>query len=94
MPGYNVRFDKEAEDDLLRFPPLLASQVLEWIERCAISPSEHALKPSFPHHLFPKFHSTFSVEGSVYYVVALFQYSSDETSIEIRALSQTKIGGE
>ena len=83
--AYGVRYTAEAEADLARISsvdPVAASTILDQIDRLAADPASLSRKPGFPHRPFQKYQ--FSAGG--FFVTVLFQYSADETDIEIRAI--------
>lgn len=81
--SYAVVWEPDAQQDLDRLPPLLASVILDEIDRLAQRPTELSLPPSFPHPLFPKYQFWGFNGKHRYHVTVLFQYSQDERSIHI-----------
>jgi hypothetical protein len=80
--SYTISLTTDAESDLARFPPMLASHVLDQLDRLAADPVGLSRPPSFPHPLYQKFEFFWPPNGPPEaYVTVLFQYSQDETAL-------------
>ena len=81
--SYDVRLTPDAERDYARLQPLLASHVHDQLERLAADPVGLSQRPSFPHPLYQKYQFFWPPDSEDVHVTILFQYSQDETAIEI-----------
>jgi hypothetical protein len=89
--SYGVEFTAQADDDLAKLPPLVASNVLDQLERLAEDPVGLARPSRFP--FLPgrmMFQFNAEVEGS-WWITALFRYSEDERRIIILDLSAQQV---
>jgi len=90
--NFGVAWDSEANDDFDRIAkryPLVASRILDEIERLAQDPVGISRPPSFPHPLMPKHQFWAEDDTARCYVTVLFQYSVNERDIIIRKIGIT-----
>ena len=82
--SYAVRLTPDAERDLARLSPMLASHTLDQLDRLAADPVRLSRPPSFPHPLFQKYQFFWPPDAPLEaQVTILFRYSQDETAIEV-----------
>jgi hypothetical protein len=82
--SYAVSLTPDAESDLARLPALLASYVLDQLDRLAENPVALSKPPSFPHTLHQKYQFFWPPDAPAEaHITILFQYSQDVTTIHI-----------
>jgi hypothetical protein len=82
--SYAVSLTSEAERDLARLPPMLASHVLDQLEVLAKDPVRLSRPPSFPHPLYQKYQFFWPPDAPPEaHITILFRYSQDETTLEV-----------
>lgn len=85
--SYQVRLSPVAEGDLSRMNGMLAHHVLDQLEQLAGNPVGLSRPPSFPHPLYQKYQFFWPPDAQPEaHVTVLFQYSQDETALEIVAI--------
>ncbi len=75
---FAVEWEDEAEQDLAALPPLLASHVLDEIDRLADDPVRLSRPSHFPYRPAQAFQFSGELEGRTYYLTVLFHYREDE----------------
>ena len=86
MP-FAVEWEDEAEQDLDTLPPLIASQVLDQIDRLAEDPVRLSKPSFFPYRPAQAFRFPCSFEGRTYHVTILFRYRADEQGIILELIA-------
>jgi len=82
--SYGISLTPDVEADLARLPAMLASHVLDQLDRLAADPVGLSRPPAFPHPLYQKYQFFFPPEAPPEaHVTILFQFSQDETSLHI-----------
>jgi hypothetical protein len=82
--SYAVELTPTAERDLNALPPMLASHVLDHLDRLAADPVRLSRRGAFPHPLHQKYQFTWPPDAPLEAeVTILFRYSQDETALEI-----------
>ena len=82
--SYAVEMTPDAESDFARLSGMLASHVLDQLDRLAEDPVGLSRPPAFPHPLYQKYQFSWPPEAPPEaYVTILFQYSQDETTLQI-----------
>jgi hypothetical protein len=82
--SYAVELTQTAERDLAGLQPLLASHVLEQLDRLAAAPVRLSRRGAFPHPLHQKYQFPWPPDAPREAdVTILFRYSQDETTLEI-----------
>jgi hypothetical protein len=82
--SYATSLTPDAEDDLGRLSGMLASHVLDQLDRLAKDPVGLSRPPSFPHPLYQKYQFSWPPNAPPEaYVTIRFQYSQDETTLHI-----------
>jgi hypothetical protein len=82
--SYVAKLTPDAEADLARLPPMVASHVLDQLDRLAADPVGLSQPPSFPHPLYQKYQFPWPPDGPLESMLTiLFVYSQDETTIEV-----------
>jgi hypothetical protein len=79
--AYAVEWEAEAEQDLSRLPPLLASHVLDQVDLLVQDPVRLSRPSRFPYRPAQAYSFAHQYEGVTYYVTVLFSYRSDERTI-------------
>lgn len=70
--AYAIEFSPESEEDLRRLSPVVASYVLDQIERLAQDPLRLSSPGSFPYPLAQQYRFDDLLEGHRHYFVVLF----------------------
>jgi Txe/YoeB family toxin of Txe-Axe toxin-antitoxin module len=84
--SYAVSFSPEADEDFDRMAakdPLLASHVLDEIDRLAEDPRGLSLPPSLPHLLYPRYECWGRNDDRSHRIIILFRYTARPNEIEI-----------
>ena len=82
--SYAVALTPVAERDLEALPPMLASHVLDQLDRLAADPVRLSRRASFPHPLYQKYQFDWPTDAPPEAeVTILFRYSQDDTTLEI-----------
>ena len=92
--GYGIIYSAEADADYRRIVakhPIVASRILDEIDKLAVDPVSLALRPSFPHQFFPKYQFWADIESGRCFITILFQYAVNESDILIRGIGITEI---
>ena len=91
--SYAVELTPVAEGDLDSLPPMLASHVLEQLDRLAADPVRLSRRGSFPHPLYQKYQFYWPPDAPrEAEVTILFRYSQDETTLEIVGIGVVHYG--
>ena len=86
--SYNVAFEDEASEGLLRLPPLIASKVLDEIDRLAQVPAGLSRPSYFPYLPVGQIYQFWcETAEDRFWISIFFQYSPDETSIVVLAIT-------
>ena len=86
--SYNVAYEDEASEGLLRLPPVIASKVLDEIDKLAEDPAGLSRPSYFPYLPVGQIYQFWCEDGDRrFWVSVFFQYSPDETSIIILAVT-------
>jgi len=85
MP-FGVEWAPRGDDDYNRLPPLLASRVLEEIDKLAANPLHLSRPAKGPNQLYQRHVFLCEHDGEEVVVTIVFQYSQDELSIEIMGI--------
>ena len=92
MP-YAVEYTPKAEADLDKLRPLIASFILDEIDRLAIDPVALGRKSFFPHPIDRQVFETRYEAGNLTYVFRIFfRYKPGETTLVILAIFTQTIG--
>ena len=92
--GYGVIFSAEAEEDIERIAskyPVVASRILDEVEKLAADPVALSLRPGFPHLLMPKYQFWSDIDSGACQVTILFRYASNESDIVIQMIGILEI---
>jgi hypothetical protein len=83
---FTVEWANEAEEDLDALPPLLASHVLDQVDRLAGDPTGLSAPSHFPYRPGQMFQFSREFERRTYYFTVLFHYRPDEQTIVLEAV--------
>jgi hypothetical protein len=89
--SFAVGWEAEAEEDLQRLPPVLASAVLDELDRIAVSPTRLSKPSHFPYRPAQAYEFSREFQGRTYYLTLLFHYGQDEQTIVLDAIGCTPI---
>ena len=91
--SYGVELGPEAEADVAKLPPLVASFVLDALERLATDPVNLGRPPHFPYRPTGRAFrcGPFEHEGVRYSFYVAFRYTQDEQRIHIDFIAVTTI---
>lgn len=92
MP-YGVVFTAEAESDLDRLPPLVASHALDQIDHLATDPVQLSRPSGLPYRPGGQgfYCEPYDFEGKRYFVYVQFVYGQDEQSIFIQFIARSTV---
>jgi len=85
--GFVVEWEDEAEQDLAALPPLMASHVLDQVDRLADDPVRLSRPSHFPYRPAQAFSFSYRSEGRTHYLTVLFHYRADEEGIVLQAIA-------
>jgi hypothetical protein len=90
--SYNVAFEDEASEGLLRLPPVIASKVLDQIDMLAADPAALSRPSYFPYLPIGQIYQFWceDVEHR-FWISIFFQYSTDESSIIVLAITGQEV---
>jgi hypothetical protein len=86
---YAVVWSAEADSDFDRIAarhPLVASRILDEVDKLAENPIGLSRPPAFPHPLMPKYQFWANTQNGRCQITILFQYADDEQRIVIRGI--------
>ena len=84
--SFAVEWGTEAEEDLDRLPPLLASIILDQVDLLAANPTRLSRPSHFPYRPSQAFEFSRRFEARTYYITVLFHYGQDEQTIVVDAI--------
>ncbi len=90
--GYSVEFEREALADLAELDAMLASRLLDEIERCATQPTLQSRRPGLPYLPYQRFEIKLEHDEEKHFFAVLFQYGQDEQTLHIRYIGHSIIG--
>jgi hypothetical protein len=89
--GYGVEFSPQADEDLNKLPPVVASAVLDEIDRLAEDPVAKSKPSHFPYLPGRQIYQhRVDAEGEAWWVTVIFHYSQDEERIVILDIVATR----
>jgi hypothetical protein len=86
--NYNVAYEDDASEALLRLPPIIASKVLDEIDKLAEDPAGLSRRAYFPYLPTGQIFQFWCEDADHRFWISVFlQYSVDETGIIILAIA-------
>src|SRR5437016_4668756 len=90
--SYSVAFEDEASQGLMRLPPVIASKVLDEIDRLAQDPAALSRPTYFPFLPVGQIYQFWCEDTQHrFWVSVFFQYSKDEKTIIILAVTGQEV---
>jgi hypothetical protein len=90
--GYDIELESEALADLARLDPVLASLLLDEIDRCAVNPTRYSRRAGLPYLPYQRFEIRLVHEGVTHFFAVLYQYGQDEQTLHVRFIGHSVIG--
>lgn len=90
--GYSVEFEREALEDLAKLDPVLASRLLDEVERCAVASTTQSRRAGLPYLPYQRFEIELTHDDVKHFFAVLFQYGQDEQTLHVRYIGHSIIG--
>jgi hypothetical protein len=90
--SYNVAYQDEASKALSKLPPIIASKILDEIDRLAQDPAALSRPSYFPYQPIGQIYQFWCEDTEHrFWISIFFQYSIDEISIIVLAISAQEV---